>query len=277
MDRAAWSRNGLVWSVLEPLVKRLLRGFDDVVFDSEVMVGGSWGGTGAVHRLKLSKKDLATVRFHVFDALSEDEYAHGGTSRTLRERRAELRKMVNSIGSNQMILMPARFPKTTMDIKRHLDEFLLSGYEGAMVKDLDSGYAVNRRVSAWIKLKQMVTEDGVIVGLNEGHGKMTRMVGTISVLMPDGKTITASGRLDYATRRRMWENQPLYMGRYVEVEYQDDEHEVASRRFRQFIRFRPDLDEQIDGAISKAVKAEACANDGLGRSGGKTCSVITIR
>jgi len=100
-------------------------------------------------------------------------------------------------------------------------------------------------VAAWGKLKDMVTVEGVIVGFNEGRGKMQDMAATLEVMLDSGEQVRASGRIDYATRRDMWLNPDKWMGRFVELQHQKDQTRVANKRFRQFLRFRPDLDRKL--------------------------------
>jgi DNA ligase-1 len=55
--------------------------------------------------------------------------------------------------------------------ERTLDEALLAGHEGIVVKDAASQYAAGRRGKAWRKVKPVRTYDLVVLGAEWGHGR----------------------------------------------------------------------------------------------------------
>jgi DNA ligase-1 len=55
--------------------------------------------------------------------------------------------------------------------QRVLDESLLAGHEGVVVKDASSLYAAGRRGKAWRKVKPVRTYDLVVLGAEWGHGR----------------------------------------------------------------------------------------------------------
>jgi DNA ligase 1 len=55
--------------------------------------------------------------------------------------------------------------------ERILDEALLAGHEGIVVKDAASVYAAGRRGKAWRKVKPVRTYDLVVLGAEWGHGR----------------------------------------------------------------------------------------------------------
>ena len=55
--------------------------------------------------------------------------------------------------------------------RRVLDESLLAGHEGVVVKDATSPYAAGRRGKAWRKVKPVRTYDLVVLGAEWGHGR----------------------------------------------------------------------------------------------------------
>jgi DNA ligase-1 len=57
------------------------------------------------------------------------------------------------------------------EAQRVLDEALLAGHEGVVVKDASSLYAAGRRGKAWRKVKPVRTYDLVVLGAEWGHGR----------------------------------------------------------------------------------------------------------
>ncbi|MFN0154479.1 MAG: ATP-dependent DNA ligase [Gaiella sp.] len=74
--------------------------------------------------------------------------------------------------------------------QRVLDEALLAGHEGVVVKDASSAYAAGRRGKAWRKVKPVRTYDLVVLGAEWGHG---RRRGWLSNLHLGARDPTAGG------------------------------------------------------------------------------------
>jgi ATP-dependent DNA ligase I len=55
--------------------------------------------------------------------------------------------------------------------ERALEESLVAGHEGVVVKDAGSLYAAGRRGKAWLKVKPVRTYDLVVLGAEWGHGR----------------------------------------------------------------------------------------------------------
>lgn len=122
------------------------------------------------------------------------------------------------------------------------------GYEGTMVKPLDSYYH-NGRNKDWKKIKPFHTADLRIVGMSEGKGKASGMMGRIIVEGEIGDLGITKVRCEVGTgftdelRKEMWTNQNKYLGMTAEIQYQEVTKD-NSLRFPSFKRFRLDRDLQ---------------------------------
>jgi ATP-dependent DNA ligase I len=67
--------------------------------------------------------------------------------------------------------IPGALTSDAAAAERMLDEALLAGHEGIVVKDADSVYAAGRRGKAWRKIKPVRTYDLVVLGAEWGHGR----------------------------------------------------------------------------------------------------------
>ena len=67
--------------------------------------------------------------------------------------------------------MPRVLTSDADEGRRVLDESLLAGHEGVVVKDATSPYAAGRRGKAWRKVKPVRTYDLVVLGAEWGHGR----------------------------------------------------------------------------------------------------------
>jgi DNA ligase-1 len=69
------------------------------------------------------------------------------------------------------LLVPRLLTPDRSHAERFLEEALRHGHEGVMVKDLGSTYEAGRRGRAWIKVKEAVTLDLVVLAAEWGHGR----------------------------------------------------------------------------------------------------------
>ena len=69
------------------------------------------------------------------------------------------------------------------------------GYEGLVVKDPDSPYAMGKRGSGWVKLKEELdTLDVVIVAAEYGHGKRAGVISDYTFAVKDGEQLKTIGK-----------------------------------------------------------------------------------
>ncbi|MHA2501207.1 MAG: ATP-dependent DNA ligase [Candidatus Hodarchaeales archaeon] len=102
------------------------------------------------------------ILLHKEQQLIDDPYSH---------RREILATVVPREG--KIRLMESHEVKEVDRIKHFYETFLEQGYEGAMIKSLDGPYLAGRRGKYWLKLKQEMELDLVIVGAERGHGRRT--------------------------------------------------------------------------------------------------------
>jgi DNA ligase-1 len=129
------------------------------------------------------------------------------------------------------------------------------GFEGVMVKDLNSPYVFDR-TPAVKKLKPCDDTEGLIVGFYDaGVGtKREGMFGGFEVMFRNGIITNVGGGLsDNLKAQIQLEGPNSYVGKFVTIEYQPDPFtsdgftEDGKARFPVFIRFRDvtDIDPQL--------------------------------
>lgn len=125
-------------------------------------------GSG-VAKAKLRSKDITLV---IFDVLE-----FGGNETTalpFKNRREFLEKLFATKNFKRVILTP----QLAATDENH-DDLVAKGYEGSMVKWLDSPYAVGQRGRGWFKIKATDEADVVIMGFKPGESSFRGMVGAI--------------------------------------------------------------------------------------------------
>jgi len=69
------------------------------------------------------------------------------------------------------LVVPRRVCKDLDEVTAVFTEAVQAGFEGVVVKNLESGYAAGRRDSSWVKLKPRHTFDLVVTAAEWGHGR----------------------------------------------------------------------------------------------------------
>lgn len=128
---------------------------------------------------------------------------------------------------------------STADIDNAYAGFLAQGYEGIMLKDGTAPYEWKR---SWHLLKHKPVLDlaAVITEVFPGEGKHKGRAGGIVVEHNGVETRVGTGFND-TLRTTLWREWTSFLGRTVEIEYQNLTANGVMR-FPRFKRFRPDLE-----------------------------------
>lgn len=95
----------------------------------------------------------------------------------------------------------------------------LHGYEGAMLRNADSKY-VNKRSYDLQKVKEFLDSDYVIVGIEEGRGKLQGHVGAFICETSDKQRFNVKMSGDTGLLKKYFENHKLWSGMELTVQYQ---------------------------------------------------------
>lgn len=221
---------------------------DDIVLDGEVM-GEDWNESASVVMSSKSKKDDSSMRYHVFDMVDLTAWQ---TQVSKTHYRARLLDLQLTIGDTERT--PFRYVKSTMaqdetELREFYNECLDEGYEGVMLKRLDTTYQW-KRTDSILKMKPVATEEGVVVGWHKANEKTKRagLFGGFLVLTPNGViTKVGGGYTDDIKERIQTDGPDTYVGRIVEAEHQPPFTVDGKMRFPVFSRFRDpsDVDPKV--------------------------------
>jgi DNA ligase-1 len=129
-----------------------------------------------IGRRKLTPKILKEipVRFVSYDLLE-----HGGEdwrARPLRERRAQLERVVQALPGSVITLSPSLSEPDWRSLADARELARSRGVEGLMLKNLDSPYGTGRQRGAWWKWKiNPFLFDGVLLYAAPGHGRRSNL------------------------------------------------------------------------------------------------------
>ena len=190
------------------------------------------------------KEDAETTGTYLalFDFLPLAEWNSKNTITSCEDR---FNILVDKINTHNVDMTKVQFVNRTIancdyeEIKREHDVYVSQGFEGAMIKFLDAPYKIGRGFEV-MKLKAFHDVDLSVTGLLEGTGKHAGKLGSFQVNYQGVEVQVGSGLTD-ELRERVWADKESFLGRTIEVRYQEVTPD-GSLRFPTFVCFRNDRD-----------------------------------
>jgi len=236
---------------------------DNIVLDGEVM-GEDWNESASVVMSSKSKKDDSTMRYHVFDIVDFTAWQQQVSKTHYRARLTDLQLTIGDTEGTPFRYVKATTANDETELRQFYNECLTEGYEGVMLKRLDTPY-LWKRTDAILKMKPVATEEAVIVGwhLSPEKTKRAGQFGGFHVLTKNGVVTKVGGGYTDAQKKQIQAEGPdTYIGRIAEVEHQPPFTNTGALRFPVFSRFRDPSD--VDPAVLEAYvnrKADSVVTD----------------
>ena len=148
--------------------------------------------------IDMSKK--FPVELHVFDVL----YCNGRNlmDESLHNRRQILEKIINE-KKKEIVLTEKLVTDNKKSAAKFFDNVLKRGFEGVMVKNLESIYRPGRYVNGWMKLKNILEPlDLVIVRADYGEGKRTGWLTSYTVACRKGNEFLEVGKVSTGVKEK---------------------------------------------------------------------------
>jgi DNA ligase-1 len=201
------------------------------------MFTDNWRTT--MHLLKNSNVAKKSLIFRAFDFV-ETNKIDGCDMTQLWARREKLTTLLERTKHPNIELVPSVQIDSDRKAKEFRTKFVDEGFEGLMLKWVNSPYIANSRTSAWLKWKSFVDKTGKIVGFKQGTRgtKNARRLGAVIVQLEDGTGLVSAGTgFSDDDRDEIWENRQLYLGRLVDIKVQDGRDDLINT-MPTFLRFR---------------------------------------
>lgn len=192
----------------------------DLIFDGELYADKYANDFNAivslVKKTKPTAKDLidsaAVIEYHMYDLPSCDG--------VFWQRWKELNKLHNQMTANSNMcckLVETNLVDSFEDIDILYGNYIGAGYEGQMIR-LDAPYE-NKRSNSLLKHKSFIDEEYTILGVEEGGGNLTGMVGALVFESKQGDKFTASvnGGWDYL--KQLWKDHTALIGKEATIKY----------------------------------------------------------
>ena len=121
--------------------------------------------------------------------------------------------------SHPLVAVATIFSQSDEEVKAAAAAFVLDGYEGAMVRNPRMNYEQKRSMSL-VKLKEFQDAEFVVVGVDEGSGRLAGHVGSFILKTSDGKTFNAKLVGELSQLAAMWSVRDSFIGRQMTVKFQ---------------------------------------------------------
>lgn len=200
----------------------------------------------ALMRQAYRKGDVETDKtfLALFDFCSLEEWDSKDSTTSYVDRLSTLYDRISTLdeGDNSVSYVEKETLSVAEDsdlVKVLHDKFVSEGFEGAMIKNPLAPYQFKRSFDI-MKLKAFFDVDLKVDGLIEGRGKHVGTLGAFVVYYHGVKVQVGSGLSD-EIRSEVWDNKENYIGRTIEIRYQEITPD-GSLRFPTFVCFRNDRD-----------------------------------
>lgn len=212
-----WTRTGKailsaphIFNALKPLFKANPK----LIFDGELYCDKYANDFNAivslVKKTKPTAKDLAdsakVIEYHIYDLPSCKD--------TFTVRSSELASMDLP---HCCVLVNTDKVECVNDVNSKYEEYMNEGYEGQMIR-VDGKYE-NKRSNTLLKHKSFIDEEYTIVGVEEGGGNLTGMVGALVFESQKGQRFNASVNGGWDHLQGLWRNKKSLIGKDATIKY----------------------------------------------------------
>lgn len=171
--------------------------------------------TGLVQKQTLypeDEKDMPLVQLRVYDA-----FGGSMTDKPFKERYEYAKNKVAQIGE-PLIITENYVVNNPEEIKTYHDQFVKEGYEGAMVRNINLPYEMDKKSVGLLKYKDFQDDEFEIVGFTEATGNDAGTVIWICKT-PNGDTFKARPTGTREERAKMLSDAPNLIGKPLTVRY----------------------------------------------------------
>jgi len=193
----------------------------------------------------ISKEDAARVRIRIWDIVGAEAFK-AELDETPYSERYQIISDACGQAQGRFDLIETAEVADLEAASEHFAEMLERGEEGTIIKNLDHPWE-NKRGKGLVKMKAEEDCDLEVIGFNPGKGKFVGLVGSIVCASADRKVEVSISGLSDALRKQITDNQNDWMGRIIEVRYNErissrTRTDVDSLFLPRFVELREDKD-----------------------------------
>jgi len=241
-----------LYSKLEDGVER-----DSFVIDGELVLVEKDGsvmarkkGNGKLNKAirgKMPASEAKAVRIRVWDIIPLKDFKKEKCTTPYHLRFETLKNAVAKAKAPKVELIETREVNNLAEAEEHFAEMLGRGEEGTILKNKNHIWE-DKRSAGLVKMKSEKDCDLEVIGYNPGKGKFEGMVGSIICTSADRLVEVSISGLSDALRKEITDNAASWIGRIVEVRYNErisdkSRTDVDSLFLPRFVELREDKSE----------------------------------
>jgi ATP-dependent DNA ligase len=202
------SRTGTAFTGLDHITSEYV-GLDDIVLDGELYSRTLTFEqiSSVVRKGDVNDPRMGSIFFYAFDIINEDTY---------HQRVIYLDTLVSGLAHTEVV--PWYLVNSHEEIETKHKQFLAEGWEGTMVRNIDSLYQKNKRSYDLLKHKSFDDKEFEIIGCRSGVGKFEN-VPIFELKTDEGFKFEAVPKGDEASRSEYLENADSYIGKFATVKF----------------------------------------------------------
>lgn len=236
-----YSRQGKIYNVKHISDELATFMNKDDVFDGELYIHGM-PLQSQISLVKKPQDNSTQVEYWIYDA----PVIEGNDNVPFNKRFAYLLELWKKHNDPVKTWKKIAFTQTkyigdnTNSIKTLQEKFISEGYEGLMLRGVDSEYLWGYRSSELLKVKTFQDAEFVVIGMKEGDGKMKGHAICICQNDLADNTFDAVPKTTMEERKYMYEHQDEFIGRKYTVKFFDRSLDLKPR-FGVGLAFRDDV------------------------------------
>jgi DNA ligase-1 len=157
------------------------------------------------------------LTYRVFDCMTADEFLAQKCEKTYFERRETLATFAG-VAEHIEVLPVLYLGDDTSEVITWLNKVTAKGGEGVMLNLVDAPYVWGRTWNL-MKVKKFQSLDLEVVGVEEGSGRLTGILGAIHVRYKGGNIVKVGSGFSDEERKLYWERPDLIMNKVVEIKF----------------------------------------------------------
>lgn len=208
-----WSRTRKPINSVPHIVQELEAAFEnmDIILDGELYnhdMKSDFEKIVSLVRQKEPGEGHEVVQYHIYDTINEDPF---------KLRYAKLARLFRMYEFYGLKLVPTAVAKTEEEVIAKFEEHVKTGYEGAMLRNVESAYSQRRSMDLQ-KMKPFIDDDFLITGVTEGRGKMAGLAIFICAAK-NGNPFEVKLKGELESLRKYMHDESLWKGKKLTVRY----------------------------------------------------------
>lgn len=208
-----WSRTRKRINSVPHIVQELEAAFEnqDIILDGELYnhdMKSDFEKIVSLVRQKEPGEGHEVVQYHIYDTINSDPF---------KLRYVKLVRLFNLFEFYALKLVPTAVEKTEEEVIKRFEQHVKTGYEGAMLRNVESDYAQRRSMDLQ-KMKPFIDDDFLITGVTEGRGKMAGLA-IFTCAAKNGNPFEVKLKGELESLRKYMTDESLWKGKKLTVRY----------------------------------------------------------